>query len=116
MLETLREISIKLWSPVGEFFSSILGTSNTWFPIISYIVLSLVGLFLLRKFLDKSVETTSSLTLNSFWNILKKVLVVLVILAIALSLYFYLDSRYHIYQEITEISETQEQDFGYLLH
>ncbi len=112
MLDKISEISIKLWSPVGEFFSSILGTSNTWFPIISYVLLSLVGLFLLRKFLDKSVETTSSLTLNSFWNILKKVLIVLVVLGAAVSLYFYLDSRYHIYQEITE---TQEKDFGYLL-
>lgn len=112
MLDKISEISIKLWSPVGDFFSSILGTSDTWFPIISYLLISILGLFLLKKFLDKSVETTTSLTLGSFWSILKKVLIVLIILGVAVSLYFYLDSHYHIYQEITE---TQEQDFGYLL-
>jgi len=72
MLDKLRELIISIWSPVGEFFDSIFGTSNVWFPLIAYVLGSILTLFILKKILDISVTKTSSLTLSTMWSLLKK--------------------------------------------
>ena len=119
MLEKLQETSIEVWSYIGDIFSAIFGASDTWFPIISYIVISILSLFLLKKILDKSVSTASSLTLSLIWTFLKKLIVYVVIISIVtsivISLYFYLESLYSEYDADQKESARQEQGLGYLL-
>ena len=101
---------------MGDFFNSLLETSDTWFPIISFLVISILSLFILKKILDKSVSSASSMTLSFSWDFFKKLIIYVVITVVAVtilgSLFFYGNERYHIYQEN---GSQEEQDFGYLL-
>ena len=119
MLEKLKELSINLWSPVGDIFAAIAGASNTWFPIVAYIVLSILGLIVLRKFLDMTVSGVSSLSLSTIWFFVKKILFYGIIISVGLSvvvtLYFYLDSMYHDYSKEVEKKEDRRQSVDYLL-
>jgi len=114
MLDKIRELSISIWSPVGEFVNSIFGTSNIWFPIVAYMVGSVAILFILKKFLDMTVTKTSSLDVSTIWSLLKKIVLYAIIagvtLAVIVSLYFYLDKIYHEYQPVEK-----EQSLDYLL-
>jgi hypothetical protein len=119
MLEKLRELIISIWSPVGEFFSSIFGTSNVWFPIIAYVLGSILTLFIIKKILDMTVTKTSSLTINTIWSLLKKLLIYSVIIGIGLflliSLYFYLETLYGEYHQEQIQEQQKEQSLDYLL-
>jgi len=116
MLDKLRELSISIWSPVGEFFDSIFGTSNVWFPIIAYVVGSVLVLFIIKKILDMTVTKTSSLSISTIWSLLKKVIIYAVIISVGLflllSLYFYLETEYQDYDK----EQQKEQSLDYLLH
>ncbi len=116
MLDKLREMSIDLWSPVGDIFSSIFETSNVWFPIISYILIMILFLIIIKKFLDKTVSSVSSLNIQTIWAFLKKLIFYTILiglgLAIVLSLYFYLST---LYNEHTEETVRVEQSVDYLL-
>jgi len=115
MLDKLRELSISLWSPVGEFFNSIFGTSNVWFPIIAYVVGSVLVLFIIKKILDMTVTKTSSLSVSAIWALLKKVIIYAVIIGVGLflllSLYFYLETIYDEHDK----EQQKEQSLDYLL-
>lgn len=117
MLETLREMSIKLWSPVGEIFSSIFGTSNIWFPIISYILGTIIILIIIKKILDMTVTGFSSLNMSIIWVFIKKLLLYGIIIGVGLTLvvtlYFYLTSIYNKYNP--DVIK-KEQSLDYLLH
>ena len=119
MLDKLREISHSIWEPVGEMISAIFGVSDIWFPIISYIVITIASLFLLKLILDKSVTAASSLTLSLVWSFLKKLIIYTLIIAVAtfivISLYFYVESLYGEYQEENIQTEKREQSVDYLL-
>lgn len=115
MLDKLREVSINLWSPIGEFFSSIFESSNIWFPIISFIVIAIVGLFLLRKVLDITVSKSSTLSLTELWSFLKKAIFYILILAVLGSLYFYLEEIYSQYENENMKKQKSEQSLDYLL-
>ena len=115
MLDKIRELSISFWSPVGEFFNSAFGTSNVWFPIIAYVGGSIAVLFIIKKILDKTVSSASSLSINAIGSILRKVILYTVIIGVTLSLvvslYFYLDKIYHEYHP-----SKKDQNLDYLLH
>ena len=119
MLDTLRELIITIWSPVGEFFDSIFGTSNVWFPIIAYILGSILILLIIKKILDMTVTKTSSLSINTIWSLLKKGIIYALIAAVGLflllSLYFYLETLYEEYHQEQLQEEQQEQSLDYLL-
>ncbi|HIP51721.1 MAG TPA: hypothetical protein EYG94_06500 [Campylobacterales bacterium] len=119
MLDKLREISHSVWEPVGEMMSTIFAVSDIWFPIISYIVITIASLFLLKLILDKTVSTASSLTLGFIWSFVKKLIIYTVIIAvvafIVISLYFYVESLYGEYQEESIQTEKREQSVDYLL-
>jgi len=116
MLEKLRELIFSIWSPVGEFFDSIFGTSNVWFPLIAYVVGSILVLFIIKKILDMTVTKTSSLKVDALWPLLKKVIIYAVVITIGLflllSLYFYLETKYQVYDK----EQQKEQSLDYLLH
>jgi len=115
MLEQLRELIFSIWSPVGEFFDSIFGTSNVWFPIIAYVLGSILVLFIIKKILDMTVTKSSSLKVDALWPLLKKVIIYTIIAAVGLffllSLYFYLETQYQAYDK----EQQKEQSLDYLL-
>jgi hypothetical protein len=119
MLDTLRELSINLWSPIGEIFFSISDASNIWFPIISYIIITIFLLIVLKKFLDMTVSGASSLSLKLIWSFLKKLILYLlsisITITIVLSLYFYLESIYNEHKKENLRVEKAEQNLDYLL-
>jgi len=110
MLDKIKELSISFWSPVGEFFNSVFGTSNLWTPIVAYVIGSIVILYIVKRFLDKTVSSATTLTLNTLGSLLKKVVLYSFIGAIILSLYFYINEIYHKYQPVEK-----EQSLDYLL-
>jgi uncharacterized membrane protein len=119
MLNKLRELIIAVWSPVGEFFDSIFGTSNVWFPIIAYVLGSILILFIIKKILDMTVTKTSSLTISTILSLLKKGVIYAIAISIGLflllSLYFYLETLYNEYHQEQLQKEQQEQNLDYLL-
>lgn len=119
MLDKLKEMSISGWQPIGEIISAIFESSNTWFPIISYFVITFFALVLLKLILDKTVSTTSSWTMSLIWSFFKKLILYTIIIGlitiIVISLYFYIESVYTEHQKETTQIETREQSVDYLL-
>ena len=119
MLDTLREISVNMWSPIGEMFSSISDSSNIWFPIISYVVIAIILLIILKKILDMTVSSASSLSIKLIWSFLKRLILYVIIIGvtttIVVSLYFYLESLYNEYEKENIKVENSRQSVDYLL-
>lgn len=119
MLDQLREFSITVWKPIGELFSSISESSNTWFPIIAYILLSVLSLIFIKKILDLTVSSLSSLSIKIIWAFLKKLILYTVIIGMAttiiVSLFFYFESLYTSYDKESQKSIERKQSVDYLL-
>jgi len=112
MLEKLREFSIGLWEPLGWVFNYLYESSNIWVPIISFVLLSLLSVYLLHKLITAVLSIKIDISFKTIFSLLVKTAFVLLIAAIIFSLGFYIHSLYEKYEKETT---QQDKDVGYLL-
>jgi len=112
MLEKLREFSIGLWESVGGVFNYLYESSNIWIPIIAFIVLSLLSIYLLHRLLNALVNVKININPKTIFPLLIKTAFILLIAAILFSLGFYIYDQYTKHNQTTTQSKSE---FDYLL-